>query len=128
MLNYAIIGFGGLGKSHFRNYEAVKEIVGDIKLVALCDVEESAFTTQTAINLSTNEVGLDLSAYNLYNDVEELFNKEKLDFVVTALPTYLHEKIAVMALEKGIHVFSEKPLAINAEQAQNMIDKSNENI
>ncbi len=127
MLNYAIIGFGGLGKSHFRNYEAIKNIVGDLNLVALCDVEESAFKTQTAINLSTNEVGLDLSSYNLYNDVAELLKKEKLDFIVTALPTYIHEKIAVMALEKGIHVFSEKPIAINLEQAQNMIDKAKEN-
>lgn len=127
MLNYAIIGFGGLGKSHFRNTAELTSKVADIKLVALCDVDEKAFVTQTAINLGSNEADLDLSAYTLYNDAAEMFEKEKLDFIVTALPTYIHEKIAVMAMEKGIHVFSEKPMAINADQAQNMIDKSNEN-
>ena len=127
MLNYAIIGFGGLGKSHFGNTKDLMSKVEGINLVALCDVNENTFKTQTAINLGSNNVGLDLSAYNIYNDAEELFEKEKLDFVITALPTYIHEKIAVMAMEKGIHVFSEKPMAINLEQAQNMLDKAKEN-
>lgn len=127
MLNFAIIGFGALGKTHFRNVKEVTDSVGDIKLVALCDVEEKAFTTQTASNLGSEETSLDLSEYTLYNDAEEMFIKEKLDFVITALPTYLHEKIAVMAMEHGINVFSEKPMAINLEQAQNMIDSANKN-
>ncbi len=127
MLNFAIIGFGGLGKAHFRNVEEVTNAVGDIKLVAICDVDEKAFTTQTATNLGDDKAGLDLSAYKLYNDAEEMFKNEKLDFVITALPTYIHEKIAVMAMEYGINVFSEKPMAINHEQAQNMIDKAKEN-
>lgn len=127
MLKYAIIGFGGLGKAHFKNTQAVLERVGDVELVALCDVEKSAFETQTEINLGTNDVSLDLSKYNLYTDVAELLEKEELDFVITALPTYIHEKIAVMVMEKGIHVFSEKPMAINLKHAQNMIDKAKKN-
>ena len=71
MLNYAIIGFGGLGKSHFRNTAQLTSKVADIKLVALCDVDEKAFVTQTAINLGSNQADLDLSAYNLYNDAAE---------------------------------------------------------
>ena len=127
MLNYAIIGFGGLGKAHFRNTEELASLVSDIKLVAICDVDETTFTTQRNINISSEQTELDLTGYNLYTDVEELFEKEKLDFILTALPTYIHEKIAVMAMERGIHVFSEKPMAINADQAQNMLDKAKEN-
>ena len=127
MMNYAIIGFGGLGKVHFRNTKELSEKVEDIRLVAICDVDESTFTTQRNINISSDQTKLDLTGYNLYTDVEELFEKEKLDFIITALPTYIHEKIAVMAMERGIHVFSEKPMAINAEQAQNMLDKAEEN-
>ncbi|MBR2021652.1 MAG: Gfo/Idh/MocA family oxidoreductase [Clostridia bacterium] len=127
MLNFAIIGFGGLGKVHFKNVEAITKAAGDVKLVALCDVEKDAFEKFTATNISDTNETLDLSAYKLYNDAEELFENERLDFVITALPTYLHEKIAVMALNRKIHVFSEKPMAINLEQAQNMIDKAKEN-
>ena len=126
MMNFAIIGFGGLGKVHFRNIEEVTKVVGDIKLVAICDVEESAFTSAVQTNISADGAN-DLSAYNLYTDAEEMFDKEKLDFVITALPTYIHEKIAVQAMERGINVFSEKPMAINAEQAENMLVKAKEN-
>ena len=127
MLNYAIIGFGGLGKAHFRNTNALNERVEGIKLVAICDVDESTFTTQRNINISSDDTKLDLTPYNLYTDVNELFEKEKLDFIITALPTFIHEKIAVMAMERGIHVFSEKPIAINVDQAQNMIDVAKKN-
>ena len=51
-------------------------------------------------------------------------DKEDLDFVICALPTYLHKKYAVMAMEKGLHVFSEKPMARWSAEAQEMIEVS----
>ena len=86
-MNYAIVGFGGLGKAHFRNTEELSQKVEDIKLVAICDVDETTFTTQRNINISADETKMDLSAYKLYTDPAELFEKEKLDFIITALPT-----------------------------------------
>lgn len=126
MLNYAIIGFGGLGKFHFSNTEKLKKEVEDLNLVALCDIDEETFKTQTTTNLGDNNNNLVLSQYKLYTDIDEMLSKEKLDFVITALPTNIHEKIAVQVMKKGIHVFSEKPIALNLEQAQNMIDASKE--
>ena len=99
MLNFAIIGFGGLGKVHFRNLKEVMKVEKDINLVAICDVEESAFTSQVQMNISTENAHLDVSKYKFYKDAEEMFDKEQLDFVITALPTYLHKKYAVMAME-----------------------------
>ena len=52
MLKYAIIGFGGLGKLHYSKTETIKELAGDVQLVAVCDVEESAFRKKTTTNLS----------------------------------------------------------------------------
>ena len=127
MLNFAIIGFGGLGKRHFQNVEKFSKAVGDIKLIALCDVNKEAFEKNTETNLGSDNGALDLTPYKLYNDAETLFKNEKLDFVITALPTYLHETIAVLAMKYKIHVFSEKPMAISHETAQNMIDKAKEN-
>ena len=127
MLNFAIIGFGGLGKVHFRNLQEVKKHVDDINLVAICDVEESAFTSQVQMNISTENAHLDVSKYKFYKDADEMFDNEKLDFVITALPTYLHAPIAVKAMEHGIHVFSEKPMALTVEQAQSMLDAAKKN-
>ncbi len=127
MLNFAIIGFGGLGKVHFRNLKEVMKVEQDINLVAICDVEESAFTSQVQMNISTENAHLDVSKYKFYKDAEEMFDKEQLDFVITALPTYLHAPIAIKAMERGIHVFSEKPMAVNVEQAQAMLDAAKKN-
>ena len=127
MLKYGIIGFGGLGKLHFSNTEELCKVHSDIKLTAICDVDENAFASQTSTNLGEDETKLDLSMYNLYTDAKEMFEKEELDFIITAVPTYLHDVIAIMAMEKGIHVFCEKPMALSAERGQSMIDCAKKN-
>lgn len=127
MLKFAIVGFGGLGKLHFRCYPEVKSKVKDeIKLVAICDIEDSAFTSQTATNLGGENTDLDLKNYTLYKNVDDLLEKEELDFVITALPTYLHEEIGVKIMKKGINLFSEKPMAITYEKAENMVRTAKE--
>lgn len=40
MLRFALVGLGGLGKVHFRNVIGMEKERGDIRLVALCDVEQ----------------------------------------------------------------------------------------
>lgn len=127
MLKFAQIGFGGLGKVHYNNIEKINRRVGDIKLVALCDVDETQFTRQTETNLGKNDVSLDFSGINLYTDYKEMIEKEELDFVITALPTYLHAEVAIYAMDKGIHVFSEKPMALKIEDCAAMIEASKRN-
>lgn len=127
MLKYGIIGFGGLGKVHFSNNEDLCKKHSDVELVALCDVDEKAFTNSTATNLDEGEAKLDLSKYTLYSDAKEMLEKEELDFVITAVPTYLHDEIAIMAMEKGIHVFSEKPMALSVGRGESMIDCAKKN-
>lgn len=125
MLKYAIIGMGGLGKSHFRAYNDVKNALGDeIKLVALCDIRKEAFTASVATNLGEDTSSKDYSDYNLYYDVDELLKNESIDFAVIVVPTYLHEELSVKVMSKGVNVFCEKPMAINAEAAKNMLDAS----
>ena len=123
MLKYAIVGFGGLGKVHFSGYEQIKNQV-DVELVAFCDVEESAFASKTATNLGADNSG-EVKG-NIYYSIEDLLANEQLDFIVSAVPTYLHEEIAVKAMEKGVHVFSEKPMSLTLEACENMIAKAKE--
>ena len=127
MKKFAIIGFGGLGKVHYENVAAVTKQVDDIQLVALCDIDENAFYKQTETNISSSAAKYDFSRCNLYNDAKDLFDNEELDFVITAVPTPMHEPIAVMAMERGVHVFSEKPMARTAEQAERMIEAAKKN-
>jgi len=127
MLHCGIIGLGGLGKVHFKNLsEMGKKDIG-VKIVALCDVEEKKITEKVNINLGEDKSEIDPAQYSIYTDAEKMLKNEKLDFVVTALPTYLHADIAVMALDHGLHVFSEKPMALTVEEGQRMLDASKRN-
>ena len=124
MLKCAIIGLGGLGKKHLGNILAMKD---KVQIVALCDVEGNKLSENIHTNQGEMKIDMGMSEYHFYTDAEELFEKESLDFVIIALPTYLHEKYAVMALNHGIHTFSEKPMARTSEQAQNMVDAAKRN-
>ena len=47
-MKYAIVGFGGIGKCHFRNKEALFKAHPDLELVAICDIDQTKFTTNTS--------------------------------------------------------------------------------
>ena len=55
-----------------------------------------------------------------YANYEDLLRSE-VDAVSICLPTYLHCKVALEALECGKHVLVEKPIAINVEEAERML-------
>lgn len=119
MLKYALVGVGTLGHTHLNaSTQVMRDACTDVKLVALCDIREEIITEEDRAGKA--------KGCNIYTSVEDLLANEELDFVVTALPTYLHEKIGVQIMKKGIHLFSEKPMAINLEQAENMIKVANE--
>jgi myo-inositol 2-dehydrogenase / D-chiro-inositol 1-dehydrogenase len=53
---------------------------------------------------------------------EELLDLPRLDAVVICLPTILHAEAAIAALDRGKHVYLEKPLAMNLEEGRQVID------
>lgn len=118
MLNFALIGVGGLGKIHLANLLELEQIRGDIRLVALCDVEATRIYEKVETNLGEVSDSVDLSKFKFYQDAYKMFENEKLDFIVSALPTYLHEKIAVTALELGIHVFQKNRWPLRRKDAK----------
>ncbi len=128
MYKYAIIGFGGLGKLHMTNLHKLERSGYDIKLSALCATSSASIGKNVELNLGTVDMSdIDLSECNFYTDYKELLDKEELDFIVSALPTYMHDEVAVYALNKGIHVFSEKPMALTAEGCERMIEAAKAN-
>ena len=113
MKKYAIIGFGGLGKVHFLNLLKIEKERGDIKLKAICTSSLDKISKNMELNItSVSMENIDFSKYNLYTDYKEMIEKEELDFVFIALPSHLHAEASVYCLQKGLDVFSEKPMAI----------------
>lgn len=128
MYNYAIIGFGGLGRVHLLNLMKIQEKRRDFQLIAICGVTADRFRENVRTNLGTADMSMiDFSGINFYSDYKEMFEKEKLDFVLSVLPTFLHEEVAVYCLNRGIHLFSEKPMALTLEGCDNMIAAAKKN-
>ncbi len=55
------------------------------------------------------------------SDIERFFGRE-LDVVSIATPPWTHAALAGAALERGIHVFTEKPMAMNLPEATSMVE------
>lgn len=126
MYKYAIIGFGGLGKLHLCNLLKLEKERGDFTLVALCGADPTTFKENVKLNLGDLDISdIDFSACRFYQDYKEMLEKENLDFVLSTLPTYLHREVAEYALSKGVHVFSEKPMALTLDDCDSMLRIAN---
>lgn len=121
MKNVAIIGFGGIAQAaHVPAYKSLEE-QGKARLVAVCDIDPVRFEQKMEINIGASQDTLPENL-RVYTDLETMLEEEALDMVDICLPTFLHADTAVSMLERGYHVMSEKPMALNAEQAHLMVE------
>ena len=123
MLKVGLAGIGFMGRGHLNNYIRLAEAKYPIELVAICDVDEDKFKGDAIIgNIELGLSKYDFSQYKLYSNYEEMLEKEQLDCIDIALPTYLHKDAAIKALNKGINVLCEKPMALNSQECQEMVE------
>ena len=125
MLKAGIVGLGFMGNAHLQKYMRLEKEGYPIKLAAICDVDEAKWKGKiTEGNLDTGSEQIDFSKYRFYGDMKEMIEQEELDFVDLCLPTYLHAPLAIEAMEAGVHVLCEKPMAISAKDCDEMIEAS----
>lgn len=123
MLKIGLIGIGFMGRGHLDNYIRLESEGFPVKLTAVCDIDPEKFTTaKIAGNLDVGNEAADMAQYRLYTDMHLMLEKGDLDCVDIALPTYLHAEAAVKALDAGIHVLCEKPMALSAGECARMIE------
>ena len=125
MINVGIIGFGFMGRMHTRCWKERN----DARVVALCDTNASALrgTGQGLGNIAGAEGEVDLSDIAVYADPEEMLAGEKLDALSITVPTCLHAKCSVQALEAGVNVLCEKPMALTLDEGRSMIEAAERN-
>lgn len=124
MLKIGLIGLGFMGKSHLENYIRLEQEGMPIRVVALCDMDAAKLEGGSAGgNIDTtldNEI--DFSRFSKYSSIEEMLANEELDIVDITLPTFLHKDVSIQCLNKGVHVLCEKPMALNTEECNAMIE------
>ena len=99
-----VVGCGNMGSSHATAYHQLDgfEICGLV----------SQGKSKEVLNVKLG------NRYPLFNSMEEGMQKTQPDAVCISTYPDTHEKFAVMAFERGCHVFIEKPLADSVEGAE----------
>lgn len=108
----ALIGCGWWGGNIVQEAMAA----GDATIVAVCDVDQRAITaTKNMIQAASGD------RPKSYTDYRELLKKEDLDIVIVATPDHWHPLICIAALEKGAHVYVEKPIGHTINEGKAMV-------
>jgi UDP-N-acetylglucosamine 3-dehydrogenase len=109
MLKAAVIGVGAMGCHHARVYNELE----DVELAAVVDANRE--TAQRVARLWS------VPAYDSY---EQMLAEVRPDLVSVATPTGLHHKTALQAIDCGIHVLVEKPIAATLGEAREMNERA----
>lgn len=103
-IRVGIIGCGGIAGAHVGAYKEVGATVS-----ALTDVSKDAMNAL----MEAQEINAEC-----FGDYRQLIDSGLVDAVSICTPPVAHEEAALYALEKGIHVLCEKPLANTPEAAK----------
>lgn len=99
------VGLGRLGTQHAEN---IATLIPNAELVAICDVDADRVKSEAQR----------LNVKYTYTDFDKMLECDEIDAVSIVSPSALHTEQIEKALEKGKHVFSEKPLGITVEQCK----------
>ncbi len=106
-LRVGLIGAGGIGRTHLASYDRVREA----QIVAVVDINEE-LARHAAQQVSAQA----------FQSVEQMLNEVELDAVDICTPPAAHLEAALPAIERGLHVLCEKPLAHHPDAARQMVD------
>ena len=110
-LNVGIIGYGYWGPNLTRNFFDIPAS----ELIAIADTKDDRLQRAKSIYP-------EIVTTNNYADLFEM----NLDAVVVSTPPATHYPIAKDCLEHGLHVLVEKPMTLNSQHAQELIDLAND--
>ncbi len=108
-MNIGVIGCGYWGPNLVRNFNALDEV----QVSAVCDLRPERL----------KYISRQFPAVTVLSEnPADVLNNNQIDAVIIATPVSTHFDLASQALEKGKHVFLEKPFTATAEQAERLIE------
>ena len=106
-VRFGVVGVGGMGGNHARAFAEIEEAT----LVAVADVNAA---TADKVAGETGAVA--------FESAEELIEKGDVEALLIATPHFFHPPVAMHAAAHGIHVLSEKPIAVTVSAADAMVE------
>lgn len=106
MVKTAMVGLGKMGLSHL----AIVRAHPQVDLVAGCDA------TTYLTDALTKHAGL-----RCYSDFDKMLDSEQVEALVVATPSKLHASMVEKALQRGLHVFCEKPFVLDVADGERLV-------
>ncbi|HEV2124830.1 MAG TPA: Gfo/Idh/MocA family oxidoreductase [Chloroflexota bacterium] len=108
-LRVGIIGTGGIATgAHIPGYQKTD----GVEIYAACDV----------IKERAEQMAERFGIPHVFTDYEKMLGDPELDVVSICTPPFVHKEPTIAALQAGKHVLCEKPMALDAQEAQEMVD------
>lgn len=114
-IRVGFIGCGGNASGHIGRVLDIPEA----EVVALCDVDQASLQRAKERNSQAAE----LPEFTHY---QEMLEQVELDAVEISTPHTLHFEQIMAALDKGLHVLTEKPMVCTVDHARQVIAKAEE--
>ena len=114
MIKIGIIGLGFMGKMHASAYRQLAGVL-DFKVTAVADYEEE----------QADKIA-EMMGAKAYYSPEDMIDQADINTVDICLPTWMHYMVASQVIEKGFHVFIEKPLCLRSKDAYALVKQAEE--
>lgn len=111
-MKVAVVGCGGMGNCHAHSYARMP----GVELVGVCDIIPE-LAESVARNVGTTA----------FTSFDEMISSVQFDAVSVAVQSFLHKDVVKQAARAGKHVICEKPIALNLEDAKEMMQVCEEN-
>lgn len=111
-LGVGMVGYGFIGRVHTHAYLTLPlyydPAPAKVRLVGVCDVDERAAAK------GVDQAGFEFATTN-YHD---LLARDDIQIINCCTPNFQHKELLIDALRAGKHIYCDKPLALNLEEAQ----------
>ena len=106
-LRWGIIGLGKIAHQFAKGIQSVESNV--------------LYAVASRTGTKSHDFAKEHQSIQAYGSYEELFEDKHVDIVYIATPHNSHKRYSILAMQHGKHVLCEKPIAINAADAEEMI-------
>lgn len=105
-IRWGLVGAGSISSMHTESFKQME----NVELVAVCDIKDGR----------AKEYAEKYGFKSYYTDYNEMFEKEELDAISVCTWNCAHAEVSIAALNAKINVLCEKPMAMNATEAEAM--------
>jgi predicted dehydrogenase len=102
-MDLGVVGVGGIAQRHLSNVATIDRV----NVEAVCDIDEERADSAASNHGATS-----------YYDYEQLYAEADVDAILVAIPPFAHTTQETLAVEQGLDLFVEKPVALSVTDAR----------